>query len=179
MKRHLKYALELLFVPVAAAIVFIEETLLHYLGLAMAAWPNGRRSRGWRPGCAACRRGAPLLAFVAPSLLVVPIKLSAVWFALHHRYGLSWSVVIGKMLATALVARLYQVLRPTLVKMPWYLRAETWLFAWRDRLYAFVRALPAWQRAKALIQNASRLDAANWSSAPRRARLAACPKSFP
>ena len=56
------------------------------------------------------------------------------------------------MLATALVARLYQVLRPTLITMPWYLRAETWLFDWRDRLYAFVRALPAWQRATALVQ---------------------------
>ena len=56
------------------------------------------------------------------------------------------------MLATALIARLYQVLRPTLVKMPWYLSAETRLFDWRDRLYAFVRALPAWQRATALIQ---------------------------
>ena len=40
--------------------------------------------------------------------------------------------------------------------MPWYLRAETWLFNWRDRLYGFVRALPAWQRAKALIQNVRR-----------------------
>ena len=153
MKRHLKYALELLFVPIAAAIVFIEETLLHYLGLAMAAiakWPPVARLEAWL-------RGLPpwgaLLAFVTPSLLVVPIKLSAVWFAFHHRYGLSaLSVVIGKMLATALIARLYQVLRPTLVKMPWYLSAETWLFDWRDRLYAFVQALPAWQRAKALVQ---------------------------
>ena len=113
-KRHLKYALELLFVPIAAAIVFIEETLLHYLGLAMAAiakWPPVARLEAWL-------RGLPpwgaLLAFVAPSLLVIPIKLSAVWFAFHHRYGLSLaSVVVGKMLATALVARLYQVLRPT------------------------------------------------------------------
>jgi hypothetical protein len=156
-KRHLKYALELLFVPIAAAIVFIEETLLHYLGLAMAAiakWPPVARLEAWL-------RGLPpwgaLLAFIAPSLLVIPIKLSAVWFAFHHHYGLSaLSLVIGKMLATALVARLYQVLRPTLVKMPWYLRAETWVFGWRDRLYAFVRALPAWQRAKAMIQNARR-----------------------
>ena len=61
------------------------------------------------------------------------------------------SVVVGKMLATALVARLYLVLRPSLTKMPWYLRAETWLFDWRDRLYAFVRALPAWQKATAMV----------------------------
>ena len=156
-KRHLKYALELLFVPIAAAIVFFEETLLHYLGLAMAAiakWPPVAALEAW------LRRLPPwaaLLAFVAPSVLIVPIKLAAVWFALHHKFGLSIvSIVIGKMLATALVARLYQVLRPTLIKMAWYLRAETWLFAWRDRLYAFMRALPAWQRAKALIQNARR-----------------------
>ena len=153
MKRHLKYAFELLFVPIAAAIVFFEETLLHYLGLAMAAiarWPAVAATEAW------LRRLPPwgaLLAFAAPSLLVIPIKLSAVWFALHHRYALSLlSVVVGKMLATALVARLYLVLRPTLVRMGWYLRAETWVFDWRDRLYAFVRALPAWQQAKAMVQ---------------------------
>ena len=116
MKRHLKYALELLFVPIAAAIVFIEETLLHYLGLAMAAmakWPPVARLEAWLRGLPPL---AALLAFAAPSLLVVPVKLSAVWFAFHHRYGLSaLSVVIGKMLATALIARLYQILRPTLV----------------------------------------------------------------
>ncbi len=143
--------------PVAAAIVFIEETLLRYLGLAMATiarWPPVAGIERW------LRRLPPwgaLLAFAAPSVLVIPVKLSAVWFALHHRYGLSLlSVVAGKMLATALVARLYMVLRPTLVRMPWYLRAETWLFAWRDRLYAFVRALPAWRKAKAMIQGVRR-----------------------
>jgi hypothetical protein len=152
-KTPLKYALELLLVPIAAAIVFIEETLLRYLGLAMAAiarWPPvarlETRLRSLPPWAA-------LITFVAPSLLVIPVKLSAVWFAFHHRYGLSLaSIVIGKMLATALVARLYHVLRPTLATMPWYLRAETWLFDWRDRLYAFVRALPAWQKATAMVR---------------------------
>ena len=155
MKQHLKYALELAIVPVVAAVVFFEDVLLHYLGLAMARlakWPPVAWLEGWLRGLPTW---AALLAFVAPSALVLPVKLSAVWFALHHRYGLSVaSVVIGKMLATALVARLYRVLHPTLVTMPWFLRAETWLFAWRDRLYAFVRAIPAWQRAVAIIQRA-------------------------
>lgn len=142
-----------MFVPVAAAIVFIEETLLHYLGLGMATiakWPPVARLEVW---LRSLPPWAAVIVFAAPSLLVVPVKLSAVWFALNHRYGLALaSVVIGKMLATALVARLYLVLRPTLAKIPWYLRAETWLFAWRDRLYAFMRALPAWQRATALVR---------------------------
>ncbi len=154
-KHHLKHVLEIVLVPLMAAIVFIEDVLLHYLGLAMAAlakWPPVARVEAW------LRRLPPwaaVLAFVAPSALVLPVKLSAVWFAVHQRYGLSAvSIVIGKMLATALVARLYRVLRPTLVTMPWFLRAETWLFDWRDRLYAFVRALPAWRRAQALIRRA-------------------------
>jgi len=83
---------------------------------------------------------------------VLPVKLAAVWFALNGKFALATaSVVAGKMLATALLARLYKVLRPTLVTMPWFLASETWLFAWRDRLYAFVRALPVWQRMKAIL----------------------------
>ena len=155
MKHHLKRALELAFIPIAAAIVFFEDVLLRYLGIAMAAlakWPPVARLEAW------LRRLPPwaaLLAFVAPSTLVLPVKLAAVWFALQGRFGLATaSIVIGKMLATALVARLYQILRPTLVTMPWFLASETWLFAWRDRLYAFVRALPAWQRATAMLRRA-------------------------
>lgn len=160
MKPHLKRLLELAFVPVAAAIVFVEDVLLHYLGLAMAAvakWPPIARLEAW---LGRLPPWAALLAFVAPSTLVLPVKLAAVWFALNGKFALATaSVVAGKVLATALLARLYKVLRPTLVTMPWFLASETWLFAWRDRLYAFVRALPAWQRMKAIL---ARLR--NWMS---------------
>jgi hypothetical protein len=153
MKNHLKRALELAFIPLAAALVFVEEVLLHYLGVAMAAfgrWPPVARLERW---LASLPPWAALLAFVAPSTLVLPVKLAAVFFALQGRFGLAAaSIALGKVLATALLARLYQVLRPTLVTMPWFLASETWLFAWRDRLYGFVRALPAWQRARALLQ---------------------------
>jgi hypothetical protein len=155
MKRYLRRALELAFIPIAAAIVFVEEVLLHYLGVAMAAlakWPPVARLESW---LAHLPPWAALLAFAAPSTLVLPVKLAAVWFALQGRFGLATaSIVVGKMLATALVARLYQILRPTLVKMPWFLASEIWLFAWRDRLYGFVRALPAWQQMKAMLRRA-------------------------
>jgi hypothetical protein len=155
MKQHLRRALELAFIPLAAAIVFVEDVLLHYLGVAMAAlakWPPVARLEAW---LGRLPPWAALLAFVAPSTLVLPVKLAAVWFALQGRFGLATvSIVAGKMLATALLARLYLILRPTLVKMPWFLASETWLFAWRDRLYAFMRALPAWQRVKVMLRRA-------------------------
>ncbi len=153
MKHRLRQLLELLLLPVAAAIVFVEDVLLRALGRAMAAlaqWPPVARLERWLGGLPPW---AALLAFVAPSTLVLPIKLSAVFFVLKGHFVLAaFCIALGKMLATALVARLYQVLRPTLVTMPWFLASETWLFAWRDRLYAFVRALPAWQQAAALVR---------------------------
>lgn len=157
MKRHLKRALELLLMPLAAAIVFIEDVLLHYLGVAMAAfakWPPVARVEAW---LARLPPRAALIAFVAPSALVLPVKLAAVGFALHGNLALATaSILLGKMLATALVARLYKILRPTLVTMPWFLATETWVFKWRDTLYAFVESLPAWQKTKATVRRLRR-----------------------
>jgi hypothetical protein len=153
MKQHLKRALQMALVPFAAAIVFLEQTLIRYLNLvtaAIAAWPPIARLEGW------LTRLPPywaLLTFVAPSILILPIKLSAFWFGMHHRYGLALgSVIFGKVLATAIVARLYRVLRPTLMGIPWFAWADTKFFAWRDRAYAFVKSLPAWQKVQAMVQ---------------------------
>jgi hypothetical protein len=176
--KHLKHALELLLVPVVATVVFIEDVLLHYLGQLMAAvsrWPPVARTEQW---LRQLPPWAAVIAFVAPSILILPVKLAAVWFALHHKFTLSiLSIVAGKLLATALVARLYRVLHPTLMRMPWFVRAETWLFAWRDRLYAFVRALPAWQRAAALVKRAKALMR-SWFPGGGRDRVRAWLKSY-
>ncbi len=157
MKLHLKRALELILMPLAAAVVFVEDVLLHYLGVAMAAfakWPPVARLEAW---FACLPPWGALVAFVAPSALVLPIKLAAFGFALHGKFALATaSILIGKVLATALVARLYKILRPTLITMPWFLASETWLFRWRDRLYSFVRSLPVWQKTKAMVQRLRR-----------------------
>jgi hypothetical protein len=174
----LKHILELLLVPFVAAIVFIEDVLLHYLGQLMAAisrWPPVARAERWLRGLPPW---AAVIAFVAPSILILPVKLAAVWFALHHKYTLSVvSIVAGKLLATALVARLYRVLHPTLARMAWFVRAEAWLFAWRDRLYAFVRALPAWQKAAAMVKRA-KAWLRRWFPGGGRDRVRAWLKSY-
>ncbi|MFO1080666.1 MAG: hypothetical protein U1E23_08575 [Reyranellaceae bacterium] len=174
---HLKRLLEIVLVPVMAAVVFVEDVLLHYLGLAMAAvaaWPPIARLEG------ALRRlppAAAIVAFVAPALLVLPIKLLALGLMVQgHLVTALAMIVAGKVLATALVARLYRVLHPTLCRLPWFVRAETRLFAWRDRLYGFVRSLPAWQKAAALVRRARALMR-NWFPARRRARVRSWPKS--
>jgi hypothetical protein len=152
MKSSLKYALELLIVPVAAAVVFVEQTLIRVLNAitaVIARWAPIAALETW------LKKQPPkiaLLAFVTPSILILPIKFSAIYFAAHRHFLMAIAaVVIGKVLATAIVARLYVVLRPTLMTIGWFAKVDTWFFYWRDRAYAFVRALPAWQKAKAGI----------------------------
>jgi hypothetical protein len=155
MNGRLTHLVEVLVVPVAAAVVFVEQTLIGLLNLgtaALARWTPIARIEAWlirQPPWIA------FLSFVGPSILILPIKLSALFFATHHKYGMAvGAVVVGKILATAIVARLYRILRPTLMTIRWFAAADTWFFHWRDEAYAFVRSLPAWQKASAVVSRA-------------------------
>jgi hypothetical protein len=153
MNPRLKRGLELLLVPIAAAIVFFEQVLIKYLNVAMAAFarlPWIARFEAWLE---TLPPWGAFVAFIGPSALILPVKLSAVWFVMHGYYTTAVVVVIAaKLVATALLARLYRILRPTLMTIGWYARVDTWFFTWRDWIYAFVRALPAWQKARELVQ---------------------------
>ncbi len=153
MKQHLKRALEIATVPLAAAIVFFEQTLIKYLNVAMAAvarWPPIAKLEAW---LVQLPPYAALAAFAAPSILILPIKLITLWCAATGRYELALATLIaGKMLGTAVLARLYRILRPRLMTIPWFARVDTWVFYWRDQAYAFVKSLPAWKRMAVLVQ---------------------------
>ncbi|MBS0518648.1 MAG: hypothetical protein JSR90_08145 [Proteobacteria bacterium] len=155
MKRRLKYLLELALVPIAAAVVFFEQTLIRYLNVMMAAFAR------WTPVArieAFLMRLPPrwaLLVFAAPSILILPVKLSALWFVANRQFALAFgAVALGKVLATAILARLYKILRPSLMALPWFAWADTKFFGWRDWAYAFVRNIPAWRRAKQMMERA-------------------------
>ncbi len=144
---------DLLLLPFAAALVFFEQTLIRYLNVMTAAFarlPPVRRLEAW------LLRLPPkiaLLVFVMPSIVILPVKLSALWFVAHGQYSLAvGAVVAGKLVATAMVGRLYWLLRPKLRTIPWFARLDTWFFDWRDRIYAFVRSLPAWRAAAELMR---------------------------
>ena len=153
MNPQLKRALEIAVVPFAAAVVFVEQVLIRYLNIMMAAvarWPVIARFEAW---LVTLPPWGAVLAFALPSIVILPVKVSALWFAAHHRFALATaSVVLGKILATAILARLYRILRPTMMQLRWFAWADTKFFAWRDWAYAFVRSLPAWQQARALIE---------------------------
>jgi hypothetical protein len=92
-----------------------------------------------------------LLVFVVPALLLLPVKIGALWLIARGRAfaGLAL-IVIAKIAGTALVARLYMLTQPQLMRMPWFARAHARWFAWKERVMAQVRQSLPWRLARAL-----------------------------
>ncbi|MBF0561570.1 MAG: hypothetical protein HQL37_06010, partial [Alphaproteobacteria bacterium] len=64
------------------------------------------------------------------------------------------TILAAKLFATVFLTRLFQVCRAQLVQIHWFARLLAWITATKDRLYARVRAMPAWAAAVALVASA-------------------------
>jgi len=91
-----------------------------------------------------------LAVLLLPSLLLLPVKLLALW-AISQGHGVLGALVIigAKVGGTAVVARLFTLTRPALMRMAWFARNyERWT-VWKDALLARVRASAPWQAVRA------------------------------
>ena len=105
---------------------------------------------------------AALAVMAVPSMTIIPVKVVAVW--LISRGFVGWSVallVVSKLLGTALLAHLFSLTQPALMRIAWFARAYTAWSAWKNALMARVKATPAWRVTRQLKE---------WLSALRRPR---------
>lgn len=95
-----------------------------------------------------------LAVFLLPTLLLLPVKLAALWL-LSHGFKLLGAVVIvvAKLVGTAIVARLFTLTRPALLSLPWLAAVYLRWTAWKEALLAQVRASWAW-RAGRIVKRA-------------------------
>ena len=100
------------------------------------------------------RRLPPRWAFVVlllPSLLILPIKLLAVWLIAMGRVTLGVGVIVAaKLGGTALLAWLFQLIQPALMQLAWFARLYARWTAWKAELLAWVRASAVWRAARAV-----------------------------
>lgn len=99
-----------------------------------------------------------LVVLVLPSLLILPVKLLAVWLVAEGRVTLGVALVVAaKLIGTALLAWLFQLIQPALMQLPWFARVyERWT-GWKAELLAWVRASAAWRWGRALKLRLKRL----------------------
>ncbi|HEY8879869.1 MAG TPA: hypothetical protein VIN03_20030 [Roseateles sp.] len=101
---------------------------------------------------------AAFVVLVLPSLLILPVKLAAVWLVAKGHALLGVVIIIAaKLLGTALLAWLFQLIQPALMQLPWFARFYARWTAWKADLLAWVRASGVWRTARAIKLRVKRL----------------------
>ncbi len=135
---------------VALLILFEEwgwEPLSRLLGLLsrlpFIAWVE-RRIAALPPRIA-------LLVFFVPALMLLPFKIGALWLIGRGKPVLGLVVIVlAKVVGTAVVARLFLLTQPQLMKMAWFARWYHRWVGWKEKVMARVRSSLPWRTARAV-----------------------------
>ena len=131
--------------PLALLILFEEwgwEPLQRGL-----AWLGRTLGLAWLEN--AIRRLPPypaLAVFLLPSLMLLPVKITALWLIGRGHAVLGAAVIVAaKVVGTAVVARLFSLTHDALMRLAWFARLYTRWTMWKDGLLAYVRASWPWR----------------------------------
>jgi hypothetical protein len=151
MKKALKRALAAPFVLIAAIIVLLESWLwddLQRLGAAIGRLPILRQFERFIAGLPPY---AALAMFGTPTLLLIPVKLLAFYFIAHGRPTLGLiTVIAAKIAGTALVARIFTLTQPKLMRIAWFARLYARFVAFSTRVHALIHSTGVYQAARRL-----------------------------
>ncbi|MDD5298276.1 MAG: hypothetical protein PHU46_15340 [Rhodocyclaceae bacterium] len=149
MKRFLRRLLTPPLMVLAALILFFEDWLWERLKLAMAAVGRLPGVRGLEARISGLGPGPALAVFLVPSLLIIPVKIGALWFIVHgHALGGVLVILAAKVAGMALFSRIFVLCRPVLLTVGWFRKMHDTLLSWLATLHAFMDGIPAWQAAK-------------------------------
>ena len=143
------------FTILAALWIFLEEWVWEAMQACMA-WIGKLPGVRWcEERIAGLHPYAALVAFLIPAAILLPFKLLALWLIARGHGLLGLEVfIVAKIVGTAFLARIFALTKPALLTIGWFARVYAAFTAWRDRLYAYVKSLPAWQAARAWIAEA-------------------------
>jgi hypothetical protein len=92
-----------------------------------------------------------LAIFLLPTLLLLPVKLLALWLIGQGKVLAGTLVIVtAKLAGTAIVARLFGLTKDTLMQMGWFARLYTRWTVWKEALLAQVRASWPWRLGRML-----------------------------
>lgn len=145
----LRRILRFLFTAVAALVLLFEEwgweplaaLLARLARLPVFAWLERR--------IAALPPWAALLVFFVPMLALLPIKLLALYlFGTGHAQAGLALLVAAKLAGTALVARLFTLTQPALMRLAWFAYWYPRFKGWKDMLFDRVRQSVVWRAGR-------------------------------
>jgi len=100
---------------------------------------------------------AALGVLLLPTLGLLPVKLLALWLIARGAAVAGLVViVVAKLLGTAVLAWLFTLTQPALMRMPWFAAGYRRWYGWKEALLARVRASLAWQTGRAIKRRVRR-----------------------
>lgn len=153
MKLRWKKLLAAPFIFLAAIVVLIEDWLWDDLARLAALLTRLPLLRPVETFIISLPPYPSLAIFGAPSLLLLPVKLAALYFLGHGRPTLGVIIIIAaKFVGTALVARIYTLTEPKLLRIPWFARLHARFVSFKRRVYAAIKASAIYQAAHRLAR---------------------------
>jgi hypothetical protein len=147
----------LISIPLALLILF-EEWGWEQLQALLARFTRWRLWAWMESRIRALSPYAAMATFALPSVLLLPVKLLALWALSHGHAVLGASVIIAaKLVGTAVVARLFSLTRPALMRLDWFAKTHGRWTAWKTSLLAQVRATWAWRVGRVLKRGVRRM----------------------
>jgi hypothetical protein len=167
-------------VLLAGALVLFEELVVRNVAALARRIARVRFVADLEARAARLPPWAAMCLFAVPVAFLVPVKVAGLWLiGSGHVFSGVAVIVAGKLAGTAVEARVFAACRPALMTVGWFARLHDWVLGVRDRAYARVRALEAWQaaaaaetRARESLRAAGAAFRARWSeaTAPDRGR---------
>lgn len=152
----------------ALQVVLALLILLEEWGWRPLADLLGRLAR-WRPwaqfehGIALLPPYAALVVFVLPTTLLLPLKFLAILLVAKGQFVLAALLfATAKVVATALIARLFLLTQPALMQIGWFAWCYDRFMPWKEALVDYVRASWVWRVARVWKERARRLMRVQW-----------------
>ena len=99
-----------------------------------------------------------LLAFLLPVLVLLPVKVLALFlFGRGHAASGVTVLIVAKLIGTAFVARIFQLVEGALMRIPLFARWYPRWKAWKDRMLTVVRESRPWRVVRAFNRRIYRL----------------------
>ncbi|HWB45233.1 MAG TPA: hypothetical protein VG900_07295 [Hyphomicrobiaceae bacterium] len=106
---------------------------------------------------------AALFVFILPTALLLPLKFLALFLIAKGQVMMAGALFIAaKIVATALVARLYILTQPALMQIGWFAVAHDRFMPWKTALTDRVHASWAWRIGRLWKERGKRLAVTQW-----------------
>jgi hypothetical protein len=145
----LKRLLRAIFVPLIALVLLFEEWGWEPLAALFARLARLPLWAWLERKIAQLPPGGAMLVFGVPMLALLPVKLLALYLFGHGQTTVGLVLLIAaKLLGTAVMARLFQLTQPALMKLAWFARWYPRWTVWKEGILAEIRQSVPWRAAR-------------------------------